>query len=223
MSQTPSPAQGLQSCPSTQILAQKSNLPGMCSQPGTETETLLSLGGFWLWQGTPFSPRSQLLVLTAAHTPAGVILGEEMQESQLFPGAGECVAGWPEESAPGMLCQGAQQEKKDPCDAGFSARAPNGANHMAQVASPSPPGPPQLAGCRRSSTVTPSLPATPCSAPALAASLLTPKHPNSTQPQQIHCGKQGRKRKIPEQERTRGCPTLSLRPVPRQKGCPALS
>lgn len=51
-------------------------------------------------------------MLTAGHGPAGVILGEEMQESQLFPRAGECVAGWPEESAPGVPCRGGQQEKR---------------------------------------------------------------------------------------------------------------
>lgn len=112
MSETPSLTQGLQSCPSTQVLLQKAKLPGTCWHLGTETEPLVGLGVFLLCQGTPSSPWSQLLMLAADRGPASVILGEEVQESQLFPRAGECVAGWPEESAPGMPCQGAQQEKR---------------------------------------------------------------------------------------------------------------
>lgn len=81
-------------------------------------------------------------MLTAGHGPAGVILGEEMQESQLFPRAGECVAGWPEESAPGVPCRGGQQEKRILVTQDFQPFSPSEAHRMARGASPPPQVPP---------------------------------------------------------------------------------
>ena len=192
MSETPSLSQGLQSCPGTQVLLQKANLAGTCLHLGTETEPLVSLGGFLLCQGIPSCPRSQLLMLTADH---GWISrchfgGGNARIPAIPPGWG--IHG----RLAGGVCAwhalpGSPAGEKDPCDAGFSATAPSGADRMALGASPPPPGPPKLVGCRRCSTVTPSLPVTPCSAPALAASRMTPRHPDSTQPQETHRDKQG--------------------------------
>lgn len=216
MSETPSLAQGLQSCPRTHVLLLKANLLGTCLHLGTETEPLVGLGGFLLHQGPPSSPWSQLLMLAAAHGPACVILGEEMQESQLFPRVGECVAGW-------YALPGSPAGEKDPCDAGLH---PAGPIAWLRVQVHLPQAPPKLGwgvgGGGRCSTVAPSLAARLCSAPALAALLMTPRHPDSPQPQQTHSGKQGRKRKTPKPERVQGCPHPQP-PVPRHKGCLAPS
>lgn len=151
MSETPSLTQGWQSCPSTQVLLQKANLPGMCLHLGTETEPLVSVGGFLLCQGTPSSPWCQLLMLTADR---GWISrchfgGGNARIPAIPPGWGMRgrlaggVCAW-------HALPGSPVGEKDPCDAGFSATAPSGVNHMAQGASPTPLGPPENEGAGQS-------------------------------------------------------------------------
>lgn len=106
---TPSLSQGLQSCHSTQVLLQKTNLPGKCSLLGTKTEPLLSFVGLLAVLGGPSSPWSQLLMPLQITVQLGSFWGRECKNPS-YSVWGMC--GRPEESAPGMPSQGTQQEKR---------------------------------------------------------------------------------------------------------------
>lgn len=81
---TPSLTQGPQSCHSTQVLLQKTKSTREVFTPRDQNRASPELCGASCCVGGPILSLEPAADVAADHCPAGVILGEGMQESQLF-------------------------------------------------------------------------------------------------------------------------------------------